>query len=216
MGEKENRLKIIEESILVAVIRAEKADQAISIARAVADGGIVSIEITMTVPDAINVIREVHKVLGGRILLGAGTVMDAENARLAIKAGAEFIVSPILNTDVIRVCRKHSIIAIPGAFTPTEIFAAWISGADIVKLFPASIGGPELLKDLRGPFPQIKFMPTGGVTLENVGRFIRAGAVAVAVGGNIVDKKAVSLGKFEVISENSRKFLDAIESVRVR
>ena len=142
--------------------------------------------------------------------------MDAENARLAIKAGAEFIVSPILNTDVIRVCRKHSIIAIPGAFTPTEIFAAWISGADIVKLFPASIGGPELLKDLRGPFPQIKFMPTGGVTLENVGRFIRAGAVAVAVGGNIVDKKAVSLGKFEVISENSRKFLDAIESVRVR
>ncbi len=216
MGEKENRLKIIEESILVAVIRAEKADQAISIARAVADGGIVSIEITMTVPDAINVIKEVHKVLGGRILLGAGTVMDAENARLAIKAGAEFIVSPILNTDVIRVCRKHSIIAIPGAFTPTEIFAAWISGADIVKLFPASIGGPELLKDLRGPFPQIKFMPTGGVTLENVGRFIRAGAVAVAVGGNIVDKKAVSLGKFEVISENSRKFLDAIESVRVR
>ncbi len=216
MGEKENRLKIIEESILVAVIRAEKADQAISIARAVADGGIVSIEITMTVPDAINVIKEVHKVLGGRILLGAGTVMDAENARLAIKAGAEFIVSPILNTDVIRVCRKHSIIAIPGAFTPTEIFAAWISGADIVKLFPASIGGPELLKDLGGPFPQIKFMPTGGVTLENVGRFIRAGAVAVAVGGNIVDKKAVSLGKFEVISENSRKFLDAIESVRVR
>ncbi len=216
MGEKENRLKIIEESILVAVIRAEKADQAISIARAVADGGIVSIEITMTVPDAINVIKEVHKVLGGRILLGAGTVMDAENARLAIKAGAEFIVSPILNTDIIRVCRKHGIIAIPGAFTPTEIFAAWISGADIVKLFPASIGGPELLKDLRGPFPQIKFMPTGGVTLENVGRFIRAGAVAVAVGGNIVDKKAVSLGKFEVISENSRKFLDAIESVRVR
>jgi 2-dehydro-3-deoxyphosphogluconate aldolase/(4S)-4-hydroxy-2-oxoglutarate aldolase len=212
MGEKENRLKIIEESGLVAVIRAEKADQALSIARAVSEGGIIAIEITMTVPDAIKVIEEVNNVLGGRILLGAGTVLDAENARLAIKAGAEFIVSPILNTDIIKVCRKQGKIAIPGAFTPTEIVAAWKSGADIVKIFPASVGGPGLIKDLRGPFPQIKFLPTGGVTLENVAQFIKAGAVAVAVGSNIIDKKAVSLGKFEVITENSRKFLEAVKN----
>jgi len=214
MDEKENRLRIIEDSGIVAVIRAQKADEAVKIARAVSEGGIAAIEITMTVPDAINVIKEVHNVLGGRILLGAGTVLDAENARLAIKSGAEFIVSPILSTDIIKVCRKHGKIAIPGAFTPTEIVAAWKSGADIIKIFPASVGGPELIKDLRGPFPQIKFLPTGGVTLENVAQFIKAGAVAVAVGSNIIDKKAVSLGKFEVITENSRKFLEAVKNAR--
>ena len=214
MGEKENGLRIIEDSGLVAVIRAEKADQAISIARAVSEGGIVAIEITMTVPDAFNVMKEVHNVLGGRILLGAGTVLDAENARRAIEAGAEFIVSPILNTEIIKVCRKHGKIAIPGAFTPTEIVAAWKSGAHIVKIFPASVGGPGLIKDLRGPFPQIKFLPTGGVTLENVAQFIKAGAVAVAVGSNIIDKKAVSLGKFEVITENSDRFLEAVKKAR--
>ena len=214
MDEKENRLSIIEDSGLVAVIRAEKADEAVKIARAVCEGGIVAIEITLTVPDAFAVMQEVHKSLGGRILLGAGTVLDAENARLAIKAGAEFIVSPILNTDIIKVCRKHGKIAIPGAFTPTEIVAAWKSGADIIKIFPASVGGPGLIKDLRGPFPQIKFLPTGGVTLENVAQFIKAGAVAVAVGSNIIDKKAVSLGKFEVITENSGKFLEAVKNAR--
>jgi len=215
MAEKENRLRIIEDSGLVAVIRAEKADEVVKIALAVSEGGIVAIEITMTVPDAINVMKEVHNILGGRILLGAGTVLDAESARLAIKAGAEFIVSPILNMDIIKVCRKHGKIAIPGAFTPTEIVASWKSGADIVKIFPASVGGPGLIKDLRGPFPQIKFLPTGGITLENVAEFIKAGAVAVAVGSNIIDKKAVSLGKFEVITENSGKFLEAVKKARV-
>jgi len=214
MGEKENRLGIIGNSGLVAVIRAEKAGEAVKIARAVHEGGIVAIEITMTVPDAFAVMEEVRKSLGGRILLGAGTVLDAENARRAIKAGAEFIVSPILNMDIIKVCRKQGKIAIPGAFTPTEIVAAWKSGADIVKIFPASVGGPGLIRDLRGPFPQIKFLPTGGVTLENAAQFIKAGAVAVAVGSNIIDKKAVSLGKFEVITENSRKFLEAVKNAR--
>ena len=214
MDEKENRLRIIEDSGLVAVIRAEKADEAVKIARAVSEGGIVAIEITMTVPDATNVMKEVHNILGGRILLGAGTVLDAENARRAIKAGAEFIVSPILNAEIIKVCRRLGKIVVPGAFTPTEIVAAWKSGADIIKIFPASVGGPGLIKDLREPFPQIKFLPTGGVTLENVAQFIRAGAVAVAVGSNIIDKKAVFLGKFEVITENSVKFLEAVKNAR--
>ena len=121
----------------------------------------------------------------------------------------------MLNPDMVRLCRKNGKVAIPGAFTPTEIVAAWKGGADIIKIFPASLGGPELIKDLRGPFPQIKFLPTGGVMLENVAQFIKAGAVAVAVGGNIIDKRAVSLGKFDVITENSRKFLDAVKNARV-
>jgi len=214
MGEKESRLRVIEDSGIIAVIRAEQADQAINIASAVSAGGIVAIEITLTVPDAFAVMEEVHKNLRGRILLGAGTVLDAESARRAIRAGAEFLVSPMLNPDMVKLCKKHGKIAIPGAFTPTEIATAWRGGADIIKIFPASVGGPEMIKDLRGPFPQIKFLPTGGVTLENVAQFIKAGAVAVAVGGNIIDKKAVSLGKFDVITENSRKFLEAVKNVR--
>lgn len=214
MGEKENRLKVIEDSGIIAVIRAQNADEAVKIARAVCEGGIVPIEITLTVPDAFAVMEEVRRSLGQRILLGAGTVLDAEGARRAIRAGAEFLVSPMLNPDMIRLCRKNGKVAIPGAFTPTEIVTAWKGGADIVKIFPASVGGPELIKDLRGPFPQIKFLPTGGVTLDNAGQFIKAGAVAVAVGGNIIDKKAVSLGKFDVITENSRKFLEAVKNAR--
>ncbi len=214
MGEKESGLRVIEDSGIIAVIRAEKADQAINIASAVSAGGIVAIEITLTVPDAFAVMEEVHKKLKGRILLGAGTVLDAEGALRAIRAGAEFLVSPMLNPDMVKLCKKHGKIAIPGAFTPTEIAAAWRSGADIIKIFPASVGGPDLIKDLRGPFPQIKFMPTGGVTLENVAQFIKAGVVAVAVGGNIIDKRAVSLGQFDVITENSSKFLEAVKNVR--
>jgi 2-dehydro-3-deoxyphosphogluconate aldolase/(4S)-4-hydroxy-2-oxoglutarate aldolase len=215
MGEKENSLKVIEDSGIIAVIRSQNADEAVKIARAVSEGGIVPIEITLTVPDAFSVMAEVRRSLGARILLGAGTVLDAEGARLAIKAGAEFLVSPMLNPDMVRLCKKNGKVAIPGAFTPTEIVAAWKGGADIIKIFPASLGGPELIKDLRGPFPQIKFLPTGGVMLENVAQFIKAGAVAVAVGGNIIDKKAVSLGKFDVITENSRKFLDAVKNARM-
>jgi 2-dehydro-3-deoxyphosphogluconate aldolase / (4S)-4-hydroxy-2-oxoglutarate aldolase len=214
MGEKEDRLKVIEDSGIIAVIRAQKAEEAVKIARAVFEGGIVPIEITLTVPDAFTVMEEVRRGLGERILLGAGTVLDAEGARRAIRAGADFLVSPMLNPDMVRLCRKSGKVAIPGAFTPTEIIAAWKGGADIVKIFPASMGGPELIKDLRGPFPQIKFLPTGGVTLDNVAQFIRAGAVAVAVGGNIIDKKAVALGKFDVITENSRKFLEAVKNAR--
>jgi len=215
MGEKENSLKVIQDSGIIAVIRSQNADEAVKIASAISKGGIVPIEITLTVPDAFSVMAEVRRSLGARILLGAGTVLDAEGARLAIRAGAEFLVSPMLNPDMVRLCRKNGKVAIPGAFTPTEIVAAWKGGADIIKIFPASLGGPELIKDLRGPFPQIKFLPTGGVMLENVAQFIKAGAVAVAVGGNIIDKRAVSLGKFDVITENSRKFLDAVKNARV-
>lgn len=211
MTDKPRTLKTIEDNGLVAVIRADTAQQAAAIARAVADGGVVLVEITMTVPDAIDVIRETRKCLPDNILLGAGTVMDGRTARLAIEAGADFIVSPILEPDIVKVCKKSQKVSIPGAFTPSEIIAAVKAGADIVKIFPASLGGPELIKDLRGPFPCIKLLPTGGITLENAGRFIKAGAIAVAVGGNMVDKKAVASGDYQTITETARKFSAAVK-----
>jgi len=207
-------LKIIEDCGLVAVIRAGSAEQAVHIALAVAAGGVLPIEITMTVPDAIDVIRQAAKKLPGDILIGAGTVLDVSTAVMAIRAGAEFIVSPSLEPDIVKVCRKMGKVAIPGAFTPTEIVAAIRAGADIIKLFPASIGGPDLIKDLRGPFPELKLMPTGGVTLENAGDFIRAGAAAVAVGGNLVNKQAVAQGDYATITETARKFTAAILEAR--
>ncbi|MCX6001039.1 MAG: bifunctional 4-hydroxy-2-oxoglutarate aldolase/2-dehydro-3-deoxy-phosphogluconate aldolase [Chloroflexi bacterium] len=199
-------LKMIEDCGLVAVIRAGSAEQAVHIALAVAAGGVLPIEITMTVPGAIDVIRQA--------LLGAGTVLDVSTAVTAIRAGAEFIVSPSLEPDIIKVCRKMGKVAIPGVFTPTEIVAAIRAGASIIKLFPASIGGPHLIKDLRGPFPELKLMPTGGVTLENAGDFIRAGAAAVAVGGNLVNKQAVAQGDYATITETARKFTAAILEAR--
>lgn len=207
-------LKIIEDCGLVAVIRAGSAEQAVHIALAVAAGGVLPIEITMTVPGAIDVIRQATKKLPGDILLGAGTVLDVSTAVTAIRAGAEFIVSPSLEPDIIKVCRKMGKVAIPGVFTPTEIVAAIRAGADIIKLFPASIGGPDLIKDLRGPFPALKLMPTGGVTLENAGDFIRAGAAAVAVGGNLVNKQAIAQGDYTTITETARKFTAAILEAR--
>ncbi|MCX5997479.1 MAG: bifunctional 4-hydroxy-2-oxoglutarate aldolase/2-dehydro-3-deoxy-phosphogluconate aldolase [Chloroflexi bacterium] len=207
-------LKIIEDCGLVAVIRAGSAEQAVHIALAVAAGGVLPIEITMTVPGAIDVIRQAAKKLPGDILLGAGTVLDVSTAVMAIRAGAEFIVSPSLEPDILKVCRKMGKVAIPGVFTPTEIVAAIRAGADIIKLFPASIGGPDLIKDLRGPFPELKLMPTGGVTLENAGDFIRAGAAAVAVGGNLVNKQALAQGDYATITETARKFTAAILEAR--
>jgi len=148
------------------------------------------------------------------VLVGAGTVLDPETARAAILAGADFIVSPTLNLSVIEVCRRYSKIVVPGAFTPTEILTAWEAGADIVKVFPATVGGPRYLMDIRGPLPQIRLVPTGGVTLENTPDFIRAGAVAVAAGTSLVDKKAVSEKRYDLITENARKFVEAVKMAR--
>ncbi len=214
MRDRAQILKSIEDCGLIVVVRAESARQAMEIAQAVAQGGISAVEITMTVPDAVSVLKEARKILPQDILLGAGTVLDGKTAQACITAGAEFIVSPVLNLDVVKACRKSGKVVIPGAFTPTEIMAVVRSGADIVKLFPASIGGPELVKDLRGPFPALKLLPTGGVNLENAGQFIRAGAFAVAVGGNIVDKKAVAEGNYAVVTQNARKFVAAVKSAR--
>ncbi len=168
----------------------------------------------MTVPGAIDAIREFKSTVKEEVLIGAGTVLDPETARACILAGADFIVSPTLNLEVIKVCRRYSKIIIPGTFTPTEILTAWEAGADIVKVFPASVGGPGYLKDIMGPLPQVKLVPTGGVNLETTPEFIKAGAVAVAAGTSLVNKRAVSEQNWDAITETARKFVAAVKQAR--
>jgi len=214
MENKEKNLQAIIDCGIVAIIRAESAQEAMDICLAIAKGGVKPIEITMTVPGAIEAIKELKGLLKDKVLLGAGTVLDPETAKAVIYAGAEFVVSPTMNLEVIQVCRRYSKIVIPGAFTPTEILTAWESGADIVKIFPARVGGPKYVTDIRGPLPQIRLLPTGGVELDNTADFIKAGAVAVAVGTSLVDKKAVKEKKYDIITENARKFVAAVKSAR--
>jgi 2-dehydro-3-deoxyphosphogluconate aldolase/(4S)-4-hydroxy-2-oxoglutarate aldolase len=214
MGEKDKNLQEMIDGGVVAIVRVETAQQAIEVCGALARGGVKPIEVTMTVPGAIDVIKEFKSAMKDEVLVGAGTVLDPETARAVILAGAEFIVTPTLNLKVIEVCRRYGKIIIPGAFSPTEILTAWEAGADIVKVFPATVGGPQYLRDIKGPLPQIKLAPTGGVTLENTPDFIKAGAVAVAAGTSLVDKAAVSEGKYEAITEKAKKFLEAVKLAR--
>ena len=213
MGKDEN-LKWLMDCGLIPVIRARSPEIAVKVANATNEGGVNVVEISFVTPDALEAIRTVIRDLGGKVLAGAGTVLDAESARAAILAGAEFIVSPTLNRGVIEVCRRYSKISIPGALTPTEILTAWELGADIVKVFPASLGGPRYIRDLLEPLPQLRLLPTGGIGLENAGEFIKAGAVAIAVGGALVDRRAVEEGRFDIITENARKFMEAVGKAR--
>lgn len=214
MASRETTLQRIIDCGIVAVIRMSDPSQLIKVAEAIGEGGVDVIEFTMTTPNALDVIREVARQRAGDVLLGAGTVLDPETARAAILAGAEYIVAPTLNPRVIEVCRRYSKVVIPGALTPTEILTAWECGADIVKVFPATAVGPRYFKDVLAPLPQVKLLPTGGVDLSNVGDFIKAGAVAVAVGSNLVDTKAVSEGRFDVLTEKARQYAEAVRSAR--
>ena len=214
MSEKEEHLQAMIDGGVVAIVRVESARQAIEVCGAIARGGIKPIEVTMTVPGAIDVIKEFKSVMKDKVLVGAGTVLDTETARAVILAGAEFIVTPTLNLRVIEMCRRYGKIVIAGAFSPTEILTAWEAGADIVKVFPATVGGPQYLNDIRGPLPQINLVPTGGVDLENTPDFIRAGAVAVAVGASLVDKAALSEGKYDLITEKAKRFIEAVKLAR--
>lgn len=199
---------------VVAVLRADRPDALVQVAQAIGRGGIGAVEITMTTPRALDVIGECANRLGDEMLLGAGTVLDPETARAAILAGAEYIVTPTLNPDVITLCRRYDKVIIPGALTPTEILTSWECGADIVKVFPATAVGPKYFKDVKAPLPQIDLMPTGGVDLDNAGDFIRAGACAVAVGGNLVDKAAVAAGEWHVLTDTARKYVDTVRNAR--
>jgi 2-dehydro-3-deoxyphosphogluconate aldolase/(4S)-4-hydroxy-2-oxoglutarate aldolase len=174
-------------------------------------GGGRSVEFTFTKTTAGRVIEEVRGALGERASIGAGSVLDPETARTAILAGAEFVVTPTVNTAVIELCNRYAVPTVIGAFTPTEMLTAWQAGASYVKVFPASVGGPRYLKDVRGPLPQLKLIPTGGVDLDNAAEFIRAGAAAIAVGSNLVDAKTVAAGRWEVLEERARAFAEAVE-----
>lgn len=206
--------RMLDEGV-IPVVRVTSAQEAIEVSDAIKEGGISLIEITMSVHGAIDVIKELTKKYGDEIIMGAGTILDPETARAALLAGAQFIVTPTLNLDVIQIAHRYSAVVVPGAMTPTEILTAWNAGADMVKVFPAAqLGGPEYLKALKGPLPQILLVPTGGVNLQNAGAFIKAGASAIGVGGELVDKKAVKEKKFNVITENARAFLRAVREAR--
>lgn len=211
---RDEQVRLIEESGIVAIVRFDRSEQLIQVAKAIKAGGVAIIEFTMTTPNALGIIEESAREFGDKVLLGAGTVLDAETARAAILAGAEFIVGPTLDPGVIEVCRRYSKVVIPGAFSPTEILTAWQWGADFVKVFPATLGGPSYLKAIREPLPQVKLIPVGGVSLENVADFIKAGAVAVAVGGNLVKKRAIAEGNFAELTETARQFVAAIRGAR--
>ncbi|HMK09935.1 MAG TPA: bifunctional 4-hydroxy-2-oxoglutarate aldolase/2-dehydro-3-deoxy-phosphogluconate aldolase [Anaerolineales bacterium] len=193
----------IERTGLIAIVRLERSSELVKVAKAIAAGGVSVIEFTLTTPGALRTIEESTRELGDQVLIGAGTVLDGETARAAILAGAEFVVAPTLNLDVIEICHRYDKLVVPGAYTPTEILTAWEHGADFVKVFPAEIGGPAYLKAVRAPLPQVKMIPVGGVSLETAEAFLRAGAVALGVGSNLVDRKAVAEGRLEQLTASA-------------
>jgi len=199
---------------IVAVIRLKDPEKLRAVVDAMAEGGVRALEVTMTVPRAIELIRELAPALPAGFLLGAGTVIDAVTARAVIDAGASFVVSPVFRPDVIAACHERDVPAMPGCFSPTEILAAHERGADIVKVFPATTLGPQFIKDVRAPLPQLKLMPTGGVTLDNAGDWIRAGAVAVGLGSALVDATAIDGNRLDVITANARRVVASVAAAR--
>jgi 2-dehydro-3-deoxyphosphogluconate aldolase/(4S)-4-hydroxy-2-oxoglutarate aldolase len=211
---KDSQLRHVLDVGIVAVVRSPDSQQLVEVARALADGGVTVVEITMSVPNALDVLRQVRHALGDRLLLGAGTVLDAETARAVLLAGAEYIVAPIVNLDVIRLCQRYDKLVMPGAFTPTEILSAWEAGADIVKVFPAEVVGPAFFKALRSPLPQVRLMPTGGVDLNTAASFIKAGACCLGVGSQLVEPKAVADRNFDRIRDLARQYTAIVKRAR--
>lgn len=209
MPARENLERILKTKI-VAVLRATSGEKLVSVAEALLAGGVEAIEVTFTVPNALGVIEKTAKTLGDRILLGAGTVLDPETARAAILAGANYIVSPTLNLEVIKLCRRYDIMVMPGALTPTEILTAWEAGADVVKVFPSEITGPRYLKAIKGPLPQVRLMPTGGVDLNTATEFLKAGAVALGIGSSLVEPKWIETGDFKAIESRARQYVELV------
>lgn len=204
----------IESLGVVAVIRMNEPDRLRAVVDALAAGGVRVLEVTMTVPRAVDLIREIASTLPGGFLLGAGTVVDAATTTRVIDAGAQFVVSPVFRPAVIDAAHERDVPAMPGCMTPTEILAAWDAEADVVKVFPATGLGPGFLKDVRGPLPHVKLMPTGGVTLANAGDWIRAGAVAVGVGTALLDASAIASGNYQVLTANARRIIDNVQAAR--
>jgi 2-dehydro-3-deoxyphosphogluconate aldolase/(4S)-4-hydroxy-2-oxoglutarate aldolase len=199
---------------IVAVIRSTSSEQLVDVARALYEGGVDVLEVTFTVPRALEIIAAVRKGLGDKVLLGAGTVLDPETARAAFLAGAEFLVAPTVNLDVIRLGNRYDKLVMPGAFTPTEILTAWEAGAPVIKVFPADIGGPAYLRTLHGPLPQVRLLPTGGVNLNTIADFLKAGACAVGLGGALVEPKAVEAGDMARIRSLAAQYVEKVKETR--
>lgn len=207
-----NRIK---EVGLVPVVRASSAEEATAVVGAIMEGGVDVLEITMTVPGAIKVIERLTDTYGERVLVGAGTVLDAETARACLLAGAQFVVSPALDLETIACCRRYGVAVMPGALTPTEVLQAWTAGADFVKVFPANaLGGASYLKSLKAPLPQIELIPTGGVSQKTAADFIKAGASALGVGADLVDIKALREGQSALITERARQYVEIVRAAR--
>ncbi len=208
------QMQRIEACGIVAIIRANSSNELIEAAAAIQTGGVDVIEITMTTPDALQVIGDVAARLGDAVLIGVGSVLDAETARAAMLAGAEFVVSPVTKPDVIEICNRYGKVVIPGAFTPTEILSAWETGADYVKVFPSSGVGFSYIKDIKAPLPQIPLIPTGGINADNAAEFIKAGAAALGVGSALVSSDLIESGDFAMLTERAKKLINAVKSAK--
>ena len=212
---KQALLAKIAEIGLVPVVRAGSADEALKVVDAIRAGGVPVLEITMTVPGAIGVMEELARRFGDEVLLGAGTVLDAETARACILSGARFVVSPALNLGTIETCRRYSVAVMPGALTPTEVVTAWQAGADVVKVFPCgALGGASYIKALKAPLPQVEMIPTGGVSVKTAGDFIKAGALALGVGADLVDTQAIRDGNARAVTEKAREYVRLVREAR--
>ncbi len=216
MKHKYDIIQYLLDRCIIAIVRADAGgDVLVRTIEAAVKGGVCCVEVTMTTPGALDCIRTAsEKMAGSEALIGVGSVLDAETCRMAILAGAQYVVSPTLSVPVIQMARRYGKPVFAGAYTPTEILAAWEQGADFVKVFPATIGGPGYLKAIHGPLPQVPLVPTGGVNLDNVEAFLAAGAIALGVGGNLVEKKKIAAGDFDGITANARAFADAVARAR--
>ena len=213
MSRHEDLTRVLNSGI-VAIIRSTSSEQLVEVARALYEGGVEILEVTFTVPRALEIIAAVKKDLGNKILLGAGTVLDPETARAAFLAGAEFLVSPTVNLDVIKMGNRYDKLVMPGAFTPTEVLTAWEAGAQVIKVFPAEIGGPAYLKTLHGPLPQVRLLPTGGVNLNTIADFLKAGACAVGLGSAMVENQAVQNKDMARIKNQAEQYVSLVKQTR--
>lgn len=214
MSQKHEILNRLKSSGVVAVIRTDQPHDLIEVARALVKGGVSFVEITLTVPKALKIIEEAAEILKDEVIIGAGTVLDAETARAAILAGAGYIVSPAVRPAVIEVCRRYNVLCMPGAMTPTEVIEAWELGGDVVKIFPANLVGPQFLKDLKGPYPFVELMPTGALNQENAAQYIKAGACAFGVGSELVGKATIAAREFGKITQNAKAFIEIVKKAR--
>jgi len=211
---KDSVLNRIHELGVIGIFRVDNPEDCAKAMDALREGGLHALEVTLTTPNAIQVVHEARKRYGDETILGVGTVLDAKTAERAIKMGAQIIVSPSVHREIIDACRKNDVVSCPGAFTATEVVQAWKWGADLVKIFPVSQVGPGYIEALRGPLPQVKYVPTGGVDVQNAGAYIKAGAFCLGVGGGLVSKKAIAAGRFDLLTQAAREILKAVRDAR--